>query len=129
MLTDVKSGPRRSAGSRPRAETQPEDAIRIARATQRRIAAKITRGETAYVKKHLEPHIDGKNIHLASEKSTMSKNSRSWPRPPPLLFPIDWPELFGLVMIEAMACGTPVIANRSGSVPAVIEDGDGLSRG
>jgi glycosyltransferase involved in cell wall biosynthesis len=40
-----------------------------------------------------------------------------------LLFPIDWPEPFGLVMIEAMACGTPVIAYRSGSVPEVVEHG------
>ena len=40
-----------------------------------------------------------------------------------LLFPIDWPEPFGLVMIEAMACGTPVIAYESGSVPEVMEDG------
>jgi glycosyltransferase involved in cell wall biosynthesis len=41
-----------------------------------------------------------------------------------LLFPIDWPEPFGLVMIESMACGTPVVAFNRGSVPEIIEDGN-----
>jgi glycosyltransferase involved in cell wall biosynthesis len=51
------------------------------------------------------------------EKVSLLRNAKA------VLFPIDWPEPFGLVMIEAMACGTPVIATRRGSVPEVIEDG------
>jgi glycosyltransferase involved in cell wall biosynthesis len=80
-----------------------------------RIAAKISRAETAYFKKKLEPNL--------SARWTKSGSSRSSPGAAALLFPINWPEPFGLVMIEAMACGTPVIAYRSGSVPEVIEDG------
>lgn len=106
------------------AEKGPEAAIRIAKAARMplRIAAKIPRTETAYFKKHLEPHIDNKTVQLVGEidergKQPFLANAAA------LLFPIEWPEPFGLVMIEAMACGTPVIAYRSGSVPEVIEDG------
>ncbi|PPQ20608.1 Glycosyltransferase involved in cell wall bisynthesis [Bradyrhizobium shewense] len=106
------------------AEKGPEDAIRIAHAARMplRIAAKIPRAETAYFKKHLEPQIDGEKIQLVGEVDDVKKQA-FLDRAAALLFPIDWPEPFGLVMIEAMACGTPVIAYRSGSVPEVIEHG------
>jgi glycosyltransferase involved in cell wall biosynthesis len=106
------------------AEKGPEDAIRIARAARMRlrIAAKIPRAETAYFRKHLEPHLDGEQVRLIGEVNDASKQP-FLAQASALLFPIDWPEPFGLVMIEAMACGTPVIAYRSGSVPEVIDDG------
>jgi len=87
-----------------------------------RIAAKIPRGETAYFKKQLEPHIDGRTVQLVGEVDE-AKKQPFLAGAAALLFPIDWPEPFGLVMIEAMACGTPVIAYRSGSVPEVIDEG------
>jgi glycosyltransferase involved in cell wall biosynthesis len=106
------------------ADKGPEDAIRIARAVQMplRIAAKIPRADTAYFKKHLEPHIDGAKIQLVGEVDD-AKKQPFLAEAAALLFPIDWPEPFGLVMIEAMACGTPVIAYGSGSVPEVVEHG------
>ncbi len=106
------------------AEKGPEDAIRIARAAGMplRIAAKIPRTETAYFKKHLEPHIDGEEVRLIGEVNDASKQP-FLAEAAALLFAIGWPEPFGLVMIEAMACGTPVIAYRSGSVPEVIDHG------
>ena len=106
------------------AEKGPEDAIRIAEAAGMplRIAAKIPRAETAYFKKQLQPHIDGERVTLVGEVDD-AKKQPFLAGAAALLFPIDWPEPFGLVMIEAMACGTPVIAYRSGSVPEVIEDG------
>jgi glycosyltransferase involved in cell wall biosynthesis len=105
-------------------EKGPEDAIRIARAAGKplRIAAKIPRAERSYFKKRLEPHIDGVHVELVGEVDEVKKQP-FLAHAAALLFPIDWPEPFGLVMIEAMACGTPVIAYRSGSVPEVIEDG------
>ena len=106
------------------AEKGPEDAIRIAEAVGMplRIAAKIPRAETAYFKKQLQPHIDGERVTLVGEVDD-AKKQPFLAGAAALLFPIDWPEPFGLVMIEAMACGTPVIAYRSGSVPEVVEDG------
>jgi len=106
------------------AEKGPEDAIRIAGAAGKtlRIAAKVPRTETAYFKKRLEPQIDGKKVQLVGEVDE-AKKQPFLAQAAALLFPIDWPEPFGLVMIEAMACGTPVIAYRAGSVPEVIDDG------
>jgi glycosyltransferase involved in cell wall biosynthesis len=105
-------------------EKGPEEAIRIARAAKMplRIAAKVPRGERSYFKEQLEPQIDGKEVQLSGEVNDETKR-QFLADAAALLFPIDWPEPFGLVMIEAMACGTPVIAFRSGSVPEVIDDG------
>src|ERR1700730_11269998 len=106
------------------AEKGPQDAIRIARAAGMplRIAAKIPRGETAYFKKQLEPHIDGRAVQLVGEVDE-AKKQPFLAGAAALLFPIDSPEPFGLVMIEAMACGTPIIAFPAGSVPEVIDEG------
>ena len=105
-------------------EKGPEAAIRIARGASMplRIAAKIPRGERRYFKERLEPMIDGHHVRLIGEVDERSKQ-QFLANATALLFPIDWPEPFGLVMIEAMACGTPIIAFRHGAVPEVIEDG------
>jgi glycosyltransferase involved in cell wall biosynthesis len=105
------------------AEKGPEAAIRIAHAAGMplRIAAKTPRSESGYFKQTLEPQIDGAQIQLVGELNDEAK-APFLADAAALLFPIDWPEPFGLVMIEAMACGTPVIAFRSGSVPEVVDD-------
>src|SRR5262249_52064533 len=69
-----------------------------------------------------EPQIDGREVQLCGEITDEPKEA-FLAGAAALLFPIDWPELFGLVMIEAMACGTPVIAFRAGSVSEVVDDG------
>jgi glycosyltransferase involved in cell wall biosynthesis len=104
------------------AEKGPEAAIRLARAASMplRIAAKLPRAERGYFKEQIEPLVDGKQIELVGEVNDRTKES-FLANAAALLFPIDWPEPFGLVMIEAMACGTPVIAFRRGSVPEVVE--------
>jgi glycosyltransferase involved in cell wall biosynthesis len=78
--------------------------------------------EQEYFRQFIAPHLrDGEIEYLGEvthgEKVELLQNARA------TLFPIDWEEPFGLVMIESMACGTPVIATRRGSVPEVIEDG------
>src|SRR5215510_14998923 len=105
-------------------EKGPEAAMRIARLADLplHIAAKVPTGERGYFKQELEPRIDGKAVRLTGEITDKTK-AAFLAGAAALLFPIDWPEPFGLVMIEAMACGTPVIAFRRGSVPEVVDEG------
>ena len=87
-----------------------------------RIAAKVDDVDRAYFEERIEPLLEGKGVEFVGEIGEREKNDFLG-RARALVFPIDWPEPFGLVMIEAMACGTPVIAFPAGSVPEVLEDG------
>jgi glycosyltransferase involved in cell wall biosynthesis len=99
-------------------------AIHIARAAgvPLKVAAKVDRVDREYFEELIEPLIDGTSVEYIGE-ITDSEKSEFLSGATALLVPIDWPEPFGLVMIEAMACGTPVIAFNRGSVPEIIEDG------
>jgi glycosyltransferase involved in cell wall biosynthesis len=105
-------------------EKCPDRAIRIARAAgmKLKIAAKVDRADQDYFETTIRPMIDGDQIEMIGEINEAQKPGfLSGARA--LLLPIDWPEPFGLVMIEAMACGTPTIAFPAGSVPEVIDHG------
>lgn len=75
-----------------------------------------------YFETKIEPHIDGRNIEFLGEADHRLKNELL-SKATALLFPIEWDEPFGLVMIEAMACGTPVIAFPGGGVAEIVENG------
>ena len=105
-------------------EKRPDRAIAIAIASGKplKIAAKVDAADKAYFEARIEPLLAHPLVEFIGEIGDHEK-SAFLGGADALLFPIDWPEPFGLVMIEAMACGAPVIAYACGSVPEVIEDG------
>jgi glycosyltransferase involved in cell wall biosynthesis len=105
-------------------EKQPDHAIAIARRSglPLKIAAKVDKADQDYFEARIKPLLDEPGVEYIGEigdadKASFLGNAAG------LVFPINWPEPFGLVMIEAMACGTPVVAYRCGSVPEIVQDG------
>ena len=105
-------------------EKRPDRAIRIARALgiTLKIAAKVDRTDEAYFRSQIEPLLHQPGVEFIGEINEQRK-TRFLSDARALIFPIDWPEPFGLSMIEAMACGTPVLAFRRGSAPEIIDNG------
>lgn len=105
-------------------EKRVDRAIAIATACGQplRIAAKVDGDDRMYFKRDIEPLLDNHLVEFIGEITDREKNEFLG-NATALLFPIDWPEPFGLAMIEAMACGVPVIAFRGGSVDEIIDDG------
>jgi glycosyltransferase involved in cell wall biosynthesis len=104
-------------------EKRPDRAISIARACgiPLKIAAKVDHADEAYFRTEIEPLLDGPGVEFIGEINEHQK-MQFLGKAQALLFPVDWPEPFGLSMIEAMACGTPVLAFRCGSVPEIVDD-------
>jgi glycosyltransferase involved in cell wall biosynthesis len=88
-----------------------------------RIAAKVDRADSDYYEQVIRPLLRQPGVEFLGEVGEQDKGTFLG-RARALLFPIDWPEPFGLVLIEAMACGTPVVAFRRGSVPEVVDHGE-----
>ena len=105
-------------------EKATDQAIRIAVRCEMplKIAAKVDAVDRAYFEREIVPLLSLPGIEFIGEISDREK-SEFLSGAQALLMPIDWPEPFGLVMIEAMACGAPVVAYGSGSVPEIVEDG------
>jgi glycosyltransferase involved in cell wall biosynthesis len=105
-------------------EKRPDRAIRIARTLgiPLKIAAKVDKIDEAYFREKIVPLLNDPGVEFIGEINERSK-AEFLGEAQALLFPIDWPEPFGLVMIEAMACGTPVLAFRRGSVSEIIDQG------
>jgi glycosyltransferase involved in cell wall biosynthesis len=104
-------------------QKRPDTAIRVARAAgvPLRLGGTVDVGNPGYFERAVRPLLGPDAVYVGpvddAGKAELLGSARA------LLFPIDWPEPFGLVMIEAMACGTPVIAWDRGSVPEIVEDG------
>ncbi|MGZ9100630.1 MAG: glycosyltransferase, partial [Brevundimonas sp.] len=107
-------------------EKRPDRAIAIAKAAglPLKIAAKVDAADKVYWETVIKPMVEGNPLVEFVGEIGDHQKSAFLGGAEALLFPIDWPEPFGLVMIEAMACGTPVVAFRCGSTPEIIEDGE-----
>lgn len=105
-------------------EKGPHLAIEIAKQSgwHLKMAGKVDRVDVDYFEQEIKPHIDGKQIEYLGEANHVQKNSLMG-NAVATLFPITWREPFGLVMIESMVAGTPVIALELGSTPEIIVDG------